>query len=83
MINQLVKDKLKFLTEHPDKVKDYAGNIYHGMFRKCKRCNGKGIVEVIDNRNNIVGIFCSCVRNNLKIELENIDKENNNGTHIS
>ena len=83
MINKLIKDKLKFLKENPDKIKNYAGNVYHGMFRKCKRCNGKGIVDVVDAQNNIVGMFCSCVRNNLKIELENLSKENNNGSDIS
>jgi hypothetical protein len=84
MINQLIKDKLKFLKENPDKIKNYAGNIYHGMFRSCKKCRGKGIIDIVDNRNNIIGVFCSCVRNNIKKEFSNIEfEEVNNGTNIS
>jgi hypothetical protein len=63
--------KLEYLTKNPGKIKDYAGNIHNGMFRKCKKCRGKGIIEHLDATNNIVGIFCKCVRENLKREIEN------------
>lgn len=79
MKNKMYKDKLKYLRENPDKIKDYAGYIHNGMFRKCRKCNGKGIITPILDNGHSINIFCSCVHKNIRKEVEELE----NGTDIS
>jgi len=85
-MNNIIKKKLKYLQENPDKIKDYAGYIKNNTFRKCRKCRGKGVIEHISNNGTIIGIFCKCVRDNIKKEITEVEKadiivELENGTN--
>lgn len=73
-MNNIISEKLKYLQENPDKIKDYAGYVKNNTFRKCRKCRGKGVIEHLSYNGTIIGVFCKCVRDNIKrevIELEN------------
>ena len=77
LINNPLLIKLTYLKNHPEKVKHYAGTFHHNMFRPCKKCRGKGFIERLNDKNGIIGYFCSCVVDNIRQEINNISIENN------
>ena len=52
MMNKLYKEKLAYLRDNPDKVKEYAGYVHNGMFRKCKKCNA-GRPDILSYKNKV------------------------------
>lgn len=75
LINNPLLVKLTYLKNHPEKVKYYAGTLHHNMFRPCKRCRGKGFIERLNDHNDIIGLFCQCVVENIRKELKEISIE--------
>ena len=70
-MNKLLAHRLNDIREHPEQAKMYAG-VYKGdMFKPCKKCLGRGVLEYTmpDRRT-----LCECVIKNVKKEVEESSK---------
>jgi hypothetical protein len=69
--NQLYNVRIKEICENPEMARPYAGKIKGNMFKPCKKCGGKGVLQFTMP---VVNVLCECVKRNILQELRDMDQ---------